>query len=49
MRVFLLYECKIKWVKQNISISKHKHIGIFLYVDMLWYVECFEYVGIVRL
>jgi hypothetical protein len=45
MRVFLLYGCRIKWVKQNISISKHRHIGIFLFTDMQWYVERFRNVG----
>lgn len=29
----------MKCVRQNISISKHKHIIMSLYLDSLWYVE----------
>ena len=46
MRVFLSYGCRVKWVKQNVSVSKHRHDGIFLCVDMLWYVERFEGMGV---
>jgi hypothetical protein len=48
LRMFNIVVCETKCVKQHISISKHKHITMSLYLDSLWYVECLGNMGGVK-